>query len=78
MHLEKHKILTDLQQGFRSGHSCESQLIITLNDLFEAYDNKNQVDLIILDFSKAFDTVPHRKLLHKLDNYGIDGKLIHG
>ena len=74
-HLERHKILTDLQHGFLSGHSCESQLIITLNDLYEAYNGKDQVDLVIIDFSKAFDTVPHRKLLHKLDNYGIDGKL---
>ena len=74
-HLEKHKILSDLQHGFRSGHSCESQLIITINDLLEAYNDKDQIDLVILDFSKAFDTVPHQKLLHKLKNYGIDGKI---
>ena len=75
VHLEKHKILTDLQHGFRSGHSCESQLIITLNDLLQSFDNKQQVDMVILDFSKAFDTVPHQKLLHKIRNYGIDGKI---
>ena len=75
IHLEKHNILTDLQHGFRSGHSCESQLIITLNDLLESFDNKDQVDMVILDFSKAFDTVPHQKLLHKIRNYGIDGKI---
>ena len=46
-----------------------------MNDLLEAFNDKNQVDLIILDFSKAFDMVPHQKLLHKLRNYGIDGKL---
>jgi hypothetical protein len=41
-------------------------------------DSKIQTDLIILDFSKAFDTVhvPHRKLLHKLNQYGIDGNLL--
>ena len=74
-HLESYKILTDLQHGFRSGHSCESQLIITLHDLFDAYNNFDQVDLVIIYFSKAFDTVPHQKLLHKLKNYGIDGRL---
>ena len=41
----------------------------------KAYDKKEQTDLMILEFSKAFDTVPHRKLLHKLDHYGINGKV---
>ena len=50
-------------------------LVITMNDLLEAFNDKDQVDLIILDFSKAFDMVPHQKLLHKLRNYGINGKL---
>ena len=40
------------------------------------FDSKIQTDLIILDFSKAFDTVPRRKLLHKLNYYGIDGNLL--
>jgi hypothetical protein len=39
-------------------------------------DSKIQTDLIILDFSKAFDTVPRRKLLHKLNYYEIDGNLL--
>ena len=74
-HLEKHDILTKLQHGFRSLHSCESQLVITMNDIIQRYDRGEQVDVAILDFSKAFDTVPHKKLLHKLDHYGIDGNL---
>ena len=75
-HLDKHHILTSLQHGFRSGHSCESQLIITMEDIMRRYDQKKQIDLVILDFSKAFDTVPHRKLLHKLNNYGIQGNIL--
>jgi hypothetical protein len=74
-HLERNKILTPLQHGFRNGHSCESQLIITMHDNMKSFDIKNQVDLVILDFNKAFDTVPHHKLLHKLTSYGIDGKI---
>ena len=56
-HLEKHDILTNRQHGFRSGHSCESQLLITTHDIIQLYDQKEQCDIIILDFSKVFDTV---------------------
>ena len=75
-HPEDNNILTTLNHGFRSGYSCESQLIVTMEDLLQAYDKNAQVNCAILDFSKAFDTVPHKKLLHKLTEYGING-IIH-
>ena len=74
-HLDKQQVLTSLNHGFRSGYSCETQLVITAHDLLNFYDQNRQVDVVILDFSKAFDTVLHRKLLHKLDAYGIRGPL---
>jgi hypothetical protein len=46
-----------------------------MHDIMKSFDVKKQTDLVILDSSKAFDTVPHKKLLHKLNNYGIDGKI---
>ena len=75
-HLEDHKILTDLQHGFRSGRSCETQLVTTFQDLSQMHNKKgSQIDIAILDFSKDFDMVPHDGLLSKLKHYGIDEKI---
>ena len=73
-HFDYHSVLIDRQHGFRSKHSTESQLIITTQDLAQSLNNKLQVDMIIMDFSKAFDTVPHNRLLNKLNRYGIRNK----
>ena len=76
-HLEDHKILTDLQHGFRSGRSCETQLVTTFQDLAQMHNKKcSQIAIAILDFSKAYDTVPHDGLLSKLKHYGIDEKIL--
>ncbi|XP_066268522.1 uncharacterized protein [Branchiostoma lanceolatum] len=57
------------------GLSCESQLVLTLQDLAKNLDHNKQVDAAVLDFSKAFDTVPHDRLLSKLKHYGISDLL---
>ena len=74
-HLEDQNILSDRQFGFRSNHSCESQLFITINDIARQIDENLQVDTAILDFSKAFDKVSHPRLLYKLRYYGIRGNV---
>ena len=70
-YLESNNILTNLNHGFRSGYSTETQLLTTTQDLLSSFDQNKQIDMAILDFSKAFDTVPHDRLLLKLSYYGI-------
>ncbi|KAK3090576.1 hypothetical protein FSP39_012808 [Pinctada imbricata] len=72
-HCDQHHIITDAQHGFRKRRSCETQLIVTLQDLTRNVDNKGQTDVILLDFAKAFDKVPHERLLFKINHYGISG-----
>ena len=75
-HLEDHKILTVLQHGFRSGKSCKTQLVTTFQHQAQMHNKKgSQIDIAVLDFSTAFDTVPHDGLLSKLKHYGIDEKM---
>ena len=75
-HLESHNVLTSTQFGFWQRHSCESQLLLTADDFARYLDSNMQVDMGILDFSKAFDKVPHRRLAVKLNYYGIRGNLL--
>ena len=70
-HLETNCILFDAQHGFRKNRSCETQLIITVNKLASRLNLEEQVDVITLDFSKAFDKVPHAHLFCKLEFYGL-------
>ena len=75
-HLSQHNILCDEQHGFRHGRSCETQLLLTINDFAESLNNNKQTDAILLDFSKAFDKVSHQHLYHKLHHYGIRGNTL--
>ena len=71
-HLEKHGILCNSQHGFRQRRSCETQLVSTITDFIGTIENKGQCDVILLDFSKAFDKVSHDLLLNKLIRYGVN------
>ena len=72
-HLDQQNILVDCQHGFRAKRCCETQLRTLAHKLADNLHSGIQTDLVILDFSKAFDKVAHRKLLMKMDNYGIRG-----
>ena len=70
-HVDFHKILVFFQHGFRSKHSRETQLVNTIEDLAKGLNDKQQPDLPIVDFSKDFDLVAHKRLLSKLQYCGI-------
>ena len=74
-HLDAHKILADSQHGFRKRRSCETQLLLTCHDLTQEIDKCGQLDMLVLDFAKAFDTVAHEHLLAKIHIYGITSSL---
>ena len=75
-HLNDYKILSDAQHGFRKLRSCETQLILTIDDLAKGLDDKAQIDLVLLDYEKAFDKVSHRHLLKKAEHYGVRGSIL--
>ena len=77
-HLALDSILADCQHAFRSQRSFETQLVQFVHDIISNLDGavirgNKQTDLIIMDFAKAFDKVPYRTLLHKLNYCGIRG-----
>ena len=75
-HLAANKIIIDEQHGFREKLSCETQLIQATQDWSEVLNRGGQTDVLLLDFSKAFDKVPHKRLSLKLSHYGIRGKTL--
>ena len=75
-HLINNNILSEHQFGFVSGRSTITQLIVTLNEWLFSLDNDISVDAAYMDFRKAFDTVPHKRLLNKLKGYNINGPVL--
>jgi len=74
--LDENKLIKATQHGFTTGRSCLSNLLEYLDFITKAVDEKKSVDSIMLDFSKAFDKVPHKRLLLKVRNLGIKGPLL--
>jgi len=73
-HGETNNILYPLQHGFRKARSCETQLLEFTDNISINMEQGKQTDVLVMDFSKAFDKVSHGLLIHKLHQYGIQGK----
>ena len=75
-YLTTHNILSTHQHGFRPYHSCESSLIMIYEYLSTTIDHSEMNGMMLIDFSKAFDLVDHRIILHKLTKYGTSGEAL--
>ena len=70
---DNHGILTPANHGLRREHWCRTQLV-TIHDITKCLDHREQGDMAVFDFNKAFDNIPHQHLLSNLEFCGITGK----
>ena len=70
-HMMKHNLLNDDQHGFVHGRDCTTQLLICVADWTNMIETGEAFDIIYTDFAKAYDSVAHVRLLHKLESIGI-------
>src|SRR6218665_3236690 len=75
-HLENNKLIKISQHGFMKGRSCLTNLLDFFEEVYDELDTNNQVDLMYLDFAKAFDKVPHKRLIRKMQACGIQGSVL--
>ena len=74
--LESRKLISSFQFGFRCKHSTVDLLLRTIHDMALSLENRSSIHCLLLDFSKAFDSVPHERLLLKLEAFGVRGHLL--
>ena len=74
--LVKHKLINTSQHGFLKAKSCLTNLLCFLEEIIKWVDDGSPVDVVYLDFQKAFDKVPHQRLLLKLKAHAIGNDVI--
>lgn len=74
--IDKYKILSDRQYGFRNGKSTEDAIAKLTQYVYTSMDSSTPCACIFLDLAKAFDTVCHKKMFNKLQNYGFRGNVL--
>ena len=77
-HLAKNNLIFNSQHGFMAKKSCLTNLLEYLEKVYEYIDQGHSVDVIYLDFAKAFDKVPHARLSSVLQAHGVAGEAVNG
>ena len=75
-HLLVNNLINDRQHGFINGKACVTNLLEALDFLTKCLQDKIPLDIVFIDYLKAFDLVAHKRLLFKLSKYGITGLLL--
>ena len=75
-HMDKQDLYSTSQHGFRKQRSCMTQLLEVMDNFTDMIEKGHDIDVVYLDFKKAFDSVPHERLLNKLSAYGIQGNIL--
>jgi ribonucleases P/MRP protein subunit RPP40 len=75
-HLDRNRVISKSQHGFQKNRSCTTNLLEFFEKVTEAADSGQSVDVVYLDFAKAFDKVPHARLLSKVEAAGIGGHVL--
>lgn len=76
LHIDQYNLLKDTQHGFRKSYNTTTQLIHVIHSANQALDKKEKFHLVSFDFAKAFDKVPHGRLIHKLEHFNFNNRTI--
>ena len=75
-YLTRNRLIKDTQHGFVANRSCTTNLLQFMEIVTKIFDEGDALDIVYLDFSKAFDKVPHKRLLNKMRALGIEGNIL--
>ena len=75
-HMVKYKLFTKEQHGFVPKRNCATQLLESIETWCKVIEEQGYIDVIYTDFAKAFEAVPHKRLMRKVKSYGFKGDLL--
>ena len=75
-HMSYNNLFAEEQHGFVPKRNCATQLLVSLEAWNDIMEESGCVDIIYTDYSKAFDSAPHARLLRKVESYGIKGNIL--